>query len=442
MAEWSSFDPRRRARRSSIPAPDNQAPITALHNAPPPLAANETSALQFALLTTEYVTRAAKLLDPTVVNPASPGSLARAFTRVASTSAFKIYAPTFGPASAYAEITRGLHALQTAAAKLAQTLPSPADAPNPNPQSGNNRANTPNSFLQAAQTPPRSISHFPPLRPNSENPASLPANTRVTRQLQQRVDRTARALTGYEDHELMRVTLSSPISTTRALRTGLVTGGMSGPCSVIPTANPRIVYLLGEPQHLKTADPAYRIFKDTASARNNRLPEAAFALVNNVLEEFRTVAQMREILQKTREELERLANPLIKWAPKKYFLESLTEFAQILYDKLAECDNDAPELELPRPTSDSINRSVASSRKRRLDAIAGDDTNGTANVAKSCGDRPDSPQPDPEVTTTTAANNPTTNANTEQNAVTSDPNDGRMHTKNGVDAEATDQNLS
>ena len=161
-----------------------------------------------------------------------------------------------------------------------------------------------------------------------------------------------------------------------------------------------------------------------------------------MLEEFRTAAQIREILQKAREELERPENPSIKWAPKKYFLESLTEFAQILYDNLAERDNDAPELQLPRPTADSINRRVTSSRKRRLEAIGGGDTSGIANVAKPCGDRPDLPQPDLKATTTTAANYSATNANAEQNVVTIDSNDGRMHTNNGGDAEATGEDFS
>ena len=299
----------------------------------------------------------------------SNGKLASMTTELLADTSFATIAPIFANHTHTAAI---LKTLNTISAEASRRVYGPnereqIDSANTNTNTNTN-ANTsieePGQvapYLAATLRNPQPLARIPTITRNTGNYPQLDERTRYTRGLTRSATRTARDLTGYEAHMLMRVTATSALAKPRAFRDALNIGGLQGPVVVIPTSDPRTLFVLGEPNTLKTANQAYSQFQRIPQSRGIHTPTATFSLIEEPDAFFTSASSVRLILQDTNQERIRLTSPNIQWRPKRFFLKSLDDLISYLRTKLAAVEPNASELRESTPADDEA---VTSPRKR------------------------------------------------------------------------------
>lgn len=146
----------------------------------------------------------------------------------------------------------------------------------------------------------------------------------------------------------MGVSAQAPLANPRAFREAIRSGGCSVPCLAIPSREPRKLYIIAERRHLDTVELAYERFRNAARSRNLRPPSASFTLVEIEAEKFNNLDDIRTVLKPALNENIRLSDDNIRWGPKRYFVESIDEWATKMLNKLHTMEPNAEELRLPR----------------------------------------------------------------------------------------------
>ena len=236
-------------------------PSATLPAPPPPLPANEHIALQLAQLTAEYTTRICLLLK--LSGTTTTEFSERAFSQVASSSTFQTVGAMFSNNTPFADVLRGLNRLSLTATetlhKHANVGTNEHNATMTRESGGlteNISADFP-PYLRAVRQPTR-VHRLPrlPILTTAADPAHNATTTQnqrdieLTRRGMNRCMRTANRVLGYEGHKIIRIQSESPMRGARHMREALNEGGFTGPSVVVPSSDPRILYILAQPRHL------------------------------------------------------------------------------------------------------------------------------------------------------------------------------------------------
>lgn len=356
--------------------------------APPPLPADDVLALQFTNLLANFTANVDSLLKIPSNQRSTGTAVSAAIARVTKAPAFMTTSMMFANGTPFAALLQALNTLSVNSTRKQLTA-----LDTTNRTTAENTNETPAPYLQAIRKPAPLPRRLPVLTEQHDPTEEMPS-PQLNPRAMARINRTASRVLGFKPHEMVRVTAAAPLDGPLHFRATLNEGRYPGPCVVLPTNNPRILYVLSEPRHLPLVRRAYDAVKRVA--QNIPLPDIEVSTPKPPAEFIEDSPQALNAAIKIAEnEAIRLSEPTNKWAPRRHFIKSLRHMVHSLLPKLQAANPQDPLLIEMQNATRAEEEENDRPRKRFASALVQTDLPTTAEGTRMAIERNLNPQTGP-----------------------------------------------